>query len=135
MELPPEWPTIEWVRSFAQYKMYDMFEALDINIVYVFNLFKKCIHNDQELPVQTKRILHLLAMEVLMLNKHFVGNPHFDSFVKQLVDNMFTESLYKEHFRRTVDLEYKNQAKRRYIEFIFSHKLGDLPAKLISEFV
>ena len=140
IHLPPDWPSIEWVRSFYQYRHYETFQELDANMLYFIRLIK-LLHNNGEMYIQSKRIVCLFAMEVVMLNKHFVGNPEFDKFARQLAGNIDDNRsdddpirIYKQHFRKIADLEYKIQAQKRYIEFIFSRTLGKDIAKRIADF-
>jgi len=148
-ELPPDYPSLNWIRTFSSYKICHSTQEISNNIVNVMSMFIK-LHKTidynktvdiNDIPVESRKILHIFCMEMCMLNRHTLGNePEFIKLAKSTL-HPFTKienpplvklDNYLEYFEKMIFPEKKLEAKRRYIAFLFSRILCNVTSKCIA---
>ncbi len=148
-ELPPDYPSLNWIRTFSSYKICHSNQEITDNIVNVMSMFTKLHTNNDynnnfdinDIPVESRKILQVFSMEICMLNRHTLGNePKFIILAKSImfpftkIKNLPLVKLnnYLEYFEKMIFPEKKLEAKRKYIAFLFSRTLCKVTSKCIA---
>ena len=128
------WPDMSEIISDPNYKLYERMSNFLIG-VYGISKFEERLVDPMSREKQAKYIF--LVCEMYRLNKHiyFPGEKIYSTLLNRLRECKAQIGDYINCFRETVEPDYgKLMAKRRYIQFIFTHSdLGPLIAKIIAE--
>ena len=132
-----QWPSLQEIHTDVDFKEYDIPKKM----LAVFKKKLEALKLFNENNKYLTRYLVIFTIECLILNKTLLETGYIKkifNIVQEKIGEKTGLDKYREHIRRDLDPEYREQAKlsskRKYIEHVFkSSELGLLVAKNIAD--